>query len=309
MSDEFNQSKEMEYFEYEGNRFLVDAGVLKDVLVETEVVCIPETVKEIRRQAFLNARPEKRMRTLTIPASVRKIDRLAFAGLAGLCHVEISPGITVLEPGTFRNCPELESIHLPITLRRIESRVFENCTGLYEVILNAERISISEDAFLHCEKLKNSQIEAAIAEDIRRKKEEEEAARNAKYPFLNQTEQEDEQEEAEEEQMPQQNHNQNTEFCIRNGVLEHCEIGCSYIIIPAGVVSIGKNAFAGSEHKELLEKIDIPEGVERLEQRAFYGLSNLSAIHFPSTLSYVGAEALEGTSWLKSKERKIIASV
>ena len=295
MNDEINQSKEMEYFEYEGNSFLIDKGVLKDVLAASEVVRVPETVKEIRRRAFLNVRAEERMKILIIPASVRKIERLAFAGMCGLCRVEI------LEPGTFRNCPDLMQVILPDTLRRIESRVFENCTALSDVRLDAVQVSINEDAFLNCRSLKNSKIEAAIAEELQRRKEELEEKRNAKYPLINIMNTKQIQPETEQ---TEESFNQNTEFCIRNGVLEHCEIGCSHIVIPDGVVTIGKNAFAYSEHKELLKKAELPKSVERLEDRAFYGLSELSEIDFPSTVSYIGAEALEGTAWLKNQRKK-----
>ena len=46
MGDEFTLNEEMEYIEYEGNRFLIVRGVLKDVQVETAVVRLPEEVKD-----------------------------------------------------------------------------------------------------------------------------------------------------------------------------------------------------------------------------------------------------------------------
>ena len=295
MNDEIIQSEEMEYLDYAGNRFLVDGGVLKDVLVESAIVAIPETVREIRRQAFFNAKGEHRMSSLLIPASVKKIDRLAFAGLQELCYVEIAPGITTLKPGTFRNCSGLERISLPITLRRIESRVFENCTRLSEVILASEQISISEDAFLNCVSLKNSRIENAIAEEIRKRKELEEEARNAKYPFLNnmgvvQREEtvksnfsEELLQKAEKSSREEAERDSDGAFCIRNGVLEH---------------------YTGTECS-----VVIPEGVTALGERVFYGMKQLKEIHFPSTISYIGAEALEGTGWLAKERRNNICVI
>ena len=46
---------ETEYLKFEGNRFLIIEGALRDVHVENKVVRIPDEVKEIRRQAFLDA--------------------------------------------------------------------------------------------------------------------------------------------------------------------------------------------------------------------------------------------------------------
>ena len=37
MSEEFHTNNEMDYIYFDGNRFLIDRGVLKDVQVESEV--------------------------------------------------------------------------------------------------------------------------------------------------------------------------------------------------------------------------------------------------------------------------------
>ena len=141
MSDEISfyndaaANNEIEYVEFEGNRFLIDRGMLKDVQVQSKVVIIPESVKEIRRQAFIDARLMGKMETLVIPASVQKIERLSFAGMPYLKQVELKAQIATLEQGMFRNCMELETVILPNTLRKIESRAFENCLKLQTVAL------------------------------------------------------------------------------------------------------------------------------------------------------------------------------
>ena len=56
MSEERMLGREIEYQEFEGNFFLVDNGQLKDVRVEKEKVLVPDTVRVILRQAFLNAK-------------------------------------------------------------------------------------------------------------------------------------------------------------------------------------------------------------------------------------------------------------
>ncbi len=313
LENEIAEYDENGYLIYKGNRFLIDWGVLKDVIVETGVVRLPEDVREIRRQAFIDVREQNNMETLVIPASVRKIERLTFSGMESLRRVEILAGIIALEPGTFRNCSNLETVFLPNTLMKIESRTFENCERLCNVVLGTGNVRIAEDAFVGCGRLKNKQIEEAISRELSRRREEEEEARNAKYPSFNFASGAEEETESFDVLPDEANYqeenvslppgvNENTEFCIRDGVLEHCEIGCRYIVIPEGVVKIGQEAFAGAEQKELLERVDIPEGVEALERHAFYGLMNLKEIRFPSTLSYIGAQALEGTAWL-TRER------
>ena len=162
-----------EYLEFEGNRFLIVEGVLKDVQVETKVVRIPEEVKEIRRQAFLDDRLLGIMEVLIVPSTVQKIERLSFAGMAHLKLVDLQAQIATLEQGMFRNCMELEAIVLPSTLRKIESRAFENCLQLTKAELPRIWVQIAEDAFLNCVKLKDKRIEKGIEEaEYHRRKEE-----------------------------------------------------------------------------------------------------------------------------------------
>jgi len=304
LGDGFMTGNEIEYVEYEGNRFFVDGGILKDVQVETEVVKIPEIVTEIRRQAFLDAKLEGRMEELFLPSSVKKIERLSFAGMAHLRRAEILASVVTLEQGVFRNCMELEEILLPNTLRGIESRAFENCLKLNRIQLPAARVEIAEDAFLNCVCLDSRRIEKAVAEAAQKKKDELEEMRRAKFPHLyRNTEPEEEPAPKEEEPVPQTAQNTPEEpaaeetpqftapqilqpapqkapeaqFCIRDGVLERCEV--------------------------LSGHIRIPEGVTALADRVFYGQQELEHIEFPTTLSYIGAQALEGTGWL-SRERE-----
>ena len=399
MGDEFYQNnfisgqEEAEYREYEGNFFLIDRGVLKDVRIETELVRIPEDVVEVRRQAFLSECLGGRMEILVIPETVRKIEKLAFAGMDRLREVEIKIGLTSLEPGVFRNCADLEKVILSKSLVRIKSRAFENCTRLEEVVLLSRVVRIAEDAFANCFRLKNAQIEEAVAEEKELRMEEEARARLARFPHLvNQKKEEElaakkalkeakEQEAKEaaaiapatvgdkakgtesvvksvgeflratikgaikevikdtegekrkenakepgagakafeqknagqmvleappdaEELLLQQGINIGTEFCICDGVLERCEIGCRHIVVPATVKKIAPEAFSGSENKELLERLDLPEGLEEIMDQAFYGLTNLEEIRIPSTLRYIGAGAFEGTVWLEEERKR-----
>jgi len=313
-----------DYLEFEGNRFLIARGVLKDVQVENKVVRIPDIVTEIRRQAFLDARLLGKMEILIIPASVQKIERLSFAGMTGLKLVELQAQIVTLEQGVFRNCMDLEAIILPNTLRKIDSRAFENCLKLMRVELPRVWVQMAEDAFINCVKLKDKRIERGIEEAEYKRKKEELEARKARFPHLfvkedkgNEKEENTEvpvqeptgEQQAEksaaeelleaalmaEQQMPaefsvseeqqaqmpeisQKTETPEAHFCIYEGILERCEV------------------FGSS--------VKIPEGVTALADRVFYGISGLEEIVFPSTLSYIGVEALEGTAWLEREREK-----
>lgn len=292
---------EIEYAEFEGNRFLIVEGALRDVQVENKVVRIPDDVKVIRRQAFLDDRLLGKMEVLIIPASVQKIERLAFAGMAHLKLAQVQAQIATLEQGMFRNCMELEAVVLPNTLRKIESRAFENCLQLVQVELPRAWVQIAEDAFINCVRLKDKRIEKGIEEAEYHRKKEELEARKARFPHLFVQEEKAAAEELleallrEEQPAPEFSFSQPSlqiqipsvsqktepdaaDFCICEGVLERCEVSGS--------------------------SVKIPEGVTALADRVFYGRNDLEEIVFPSTLSYIGVQALEGTAWLQREREK-----
>ena len=60
-------------------------------------------------------------------------------------------------------------------------------------------------------------------------------------------------------------------------------------VVPEGVAALGnQGTFYGNES---LEHIVLPEGLERIGERAFYGCKNLQEITFPSSLKEIGANA------------------
>ena len=89
MSDEFNANHVLDYFYFEGNRFLIDKGVLKDVQVESEIVRIPDTVTEIRPSAGQNGGlAGSSFRKKNRASFLCRYGRTAFGGITGrYCYV------------------------------------------------------------------------------------------------------------------------------------------------------------------------------------------------------------------------------
>lgn len=314
--EEVQQEELEEQYEcYQGNLFWIEQGKLKDVLVKTESVVVPESVEVIKREAFLRPDTKAMITTLILPASVKKIEQLAFAGLDNVISVEILSKISKIEKGTFRNCVKLEKVVLPQSLQRIESRAFEHCSCLKEMVFGTEQIAISKDAFLYCSNLKEEKIIVKGYQQFEQEQKEKEKVRRKEQEILEQVMQKKQQEaeelakqkqvQKEQEELKRQLEiiNKDTKFCIRDGVLEKCEMGSEHIVIPEGVKEIGANAFSTSERKEVLVRIEIPEGVETIGERAFFGLKNLCEIKFPTSVCSFGAEALEGTAWI-NKQRE-----
>ena len=80
-------------------------------------------------------------------------------------------------------------------------------------------------------------------------------------------------------------------------------IAATYVV-PANVISIGAYAFSGianavgvgsttvaNNRRVNLNQITLPNGLIRINHRAFHGLTNLTGIHIPNTVQYIGFEA------------------
>lgn len=320
---EFDQRKEVQeegleepYELYQGNLFWIEQGKLRDVLVKTERVIVPESVEVIKREAFLRPDTKAMVTSLILPVSVKKIEQLAFAGLDNVTSIEILSRISKIERGTFRNCVKLEKVVLPQSLQRIESRAFEHCSCLKKMVFGSEQIAISKDAFLYCSNLKEEKIIVKGYQQFEQEQKEKEKTRRKEQENLEQVMQKKQQEteelakqkqfQKEQEELKRQLEiiNKDTKFCIRDGVLEKCEMGSEHIVIPEGVKEIGANAFSTSERKEVLVRIEIPEGVETIGERAFFGLKNLCEIKIPTSVCSFGAEVFEGTAWIKRQREQ-----
>ncbi len=74
---------------------------------------------------------------------------------------------------------------------------------------------------------------------------------------------------------------------IGDSAFENCSF--TEIVLPDTVRTIGKEAFA---YSGTVNAISVPEGVERLEDGVFTGLTTLETLNLPSTLSYIGDDAV-----------------
>lgn len=80
---------------------------------------------------------------------------------------------------------------------------------------------------------------------------------------------------------------------IGRSVFSETKLGA--VIIPNGVEGIGKNAF---EWCSVLEQVTLPEGLIRIEERAFGSCHELKTLRFPATVKVIGASAFEWCSEL-----------
>ena len=116
----------------------IDQSVFRKGRSYTSSVVLPNTLVNIRYCAFYKV---SRLKTVSIPQSVRIIDTSAFSTCENLEYVDIAPGCTHLGYRAFGNCKNLREITIPATVRQIGGECFLNCNKL---TIRGERGSYAE---------------------------------------------------------------------------------------------------------------------------------------------------------------------
>ena len=137
---------------YKDNRFL---ALRKRDLNEYEV---KDGVAIIGDRAFYDAK----LRTVTLPNSLRAIGQSAFAGCKNLTDVALPEGLEVIKDTAFRDCDSLAELALPSTLLAVGARAFG--PGLKRLVILSENVIFSPDAFKQAKSLEEIHVpEAACA--------------------------------------------------------------------------------------------------------------------------------------------------
>ena len=89
---------------------------------------------------------------------VSAIRERAFADWPGLTSVTIPASVTRIEHDAFSYCPDLTSITIPDGVIYIEDRVFAGCCGLTSINLPGSVFSIGDEAFYKCDRLTSVMI-------------------------------------------------------------------------------------------------------------------------------------------------------
>ena len=258
----------------------IEEGTFKHCANLTSVT-IPEGVTTIGGSAFANSG----LTSLTLPSTITSMSQ-SFYGCADLATLTLTPGITTLGQ-SFYNCPKLTTVNIPGSVKEIGSSDFSSCTGLTTVTLNE---GTEEVNFSGCTDLTTINFPSSIKEIYFKN-----------CPSL--------------ETVTLQ------EGVTRIGSFEGCS-GLKQINIPSTVTYIGgfkacnnlekviiadipswcaarhydaryygPTVMAGKlylgtvDDYEEITNLVIPEGVTKITGEAFIGLSNITSVTLPSTLT------------------------
>lgn len=96
-----------------------------------------------------------KLRSLTMPSSILKIDEDAFAACHYLREVNLSEELTEIPMYAFDHCESLKRIIIPSKVQLIGYGAFQHCSNLEDIILGESLESIGVDAFMGCMSLQN----------------------------------------------------------------------------------------------------------------------------------------------------------
>lgn len=120
----------------DGNNYDIEFGWKKEIpshtfigMSQVTAITIPEGIEIIRQYAF----NDTRIKSFTIPDSVKYIYNDAFSGCNELKSIDMPDGVFYLGPRVFKNCTKLESINIPKNISTIDSEAFYNCSSLTRI--------------------------------------------------------------------------------------------------------------------------------------------------------------------------------
>merc|ERR1740124_449980 len=260
---------------------------------------LPDEITEIGKDAFKNC---WRLKSITIPASVKTIGYAAFRG-SGLVSINFADNSLLGEIGimAFMYCFSLKSITIPASVTKIGQEAFhESGLNCIEFEDNSLLREIGAEAFRHCKGLISIIIPASV-EMIGY-----EAFRGSGLEFLN-----------------FKDNSKGRSLLREIGTLAfyNCS-GLNSITIPASVEIIGPGAFdqnSGLEsinfkdnsqlveignsafrRCEELKMISIPENVQKIGIRAFEACASLKTVSIPPGMEVIGDKAFMSCTALTS---------
>ena len=267
---------------------------------ELTSIIIPNSVTSIGERAFEGCTG---LTTITLPESLTSIGNSAFEECSGLTTITLPESLTSIGDQAFRLCSGLTSITLPESLTSIGSGAFWSCTGLTSITIPESLTSIGYGAFTNCTSLTSVTWNARVCNS------------NGSYLFLSSWGD------------FVNNDTKITTFTFGNKVEQIPSGLCSElkgltsITIPESVTSIGGGAFSGctgltsvtwnaracgsggslfNDSKSTITTFTFGDQVEQIPDSLCEGLSGLTSITLPESVTSIGLRAFDNCSGLES---------
>lgn len=214
---------------------------------------------KIDKEAFCN---DSMLGTINIPDGVKSIGGTAFLNCTRLSEVTLPEGLTTIEIQAFGGCKSLKSVIIPSTVKTINSYVFSGCSSLSSVIIKegTQEATIERECFENCKSLTSIEIPgnyssigiSAFSGCI--------SLKSVKYAASVNN--------------------------IKHKILDWAFSSCTSltnVVLEEGLTRISRDAFRNTN----IEKLNLPEGLNYIEESAFEGCKNLTYVSIPSTMENI----------------------
>lgn len=244
-----------------GNKMKINQRVLESCRIEDDedVIKVPYGVVAIGKDCFSNTACKE----VILPNSVKWIEGGAFSYCKQLRGIHLPNQLQKIGVNAF--ClSHLQAIEIPSTVRVLGANAFANCTDLHDVILNEGLTKIDDCAFINSELHGSLEIPSTVKK----------IGINAFYHTS-----------LEGITFKGDDKISLSSSCFREcRNLKRIEWGSSYVdVLPC-------SCFAGCA----LEEIEVPNGVEVIDEKCFSYNKLLRSIKLPSSLKEIRFEAFEG---------------
>ena len=248
---------------------------------------IPDGTTEIGEYAFAGGQ----FTSVTIPNSVTNVAPTAFAGCENIVEVSLGSGLSgvdectlaTLFPGSYGS---IRSVQLDDGFTEIGRGMFAGCASLEAFAVPPGVTRIGADAFLGCDAIKRVDV-----------------ASFDQWMFL---------------EFENENANPLVEgatlyvngqpfgsgasvvggLTILDGWVVDCEDrGAEEVVVPEGVVGIGRGAFAGMYD---LADVSLPSSLRYIGERAFAECTYLDGLVIPDGVEIIASGAFEDCSWMQT---------
>ena len=122
-------------------------------------VTLPAGVTTIGGSAFDNC---SSLSSITIPEGVTSIGRSAFSDCSSLISITIPEGVTTIGDRAFYSCSSLSSITIPEGVTTIGNSAFYGCSSLISITLPQGLTAIGDRAFSSCSSLSSIKLPAGV---------------------------------------------------------------------------------------------------------------------------------------------------
>lgn len=181
-------------------------------------------------------------------------------GCTALTQITIPEGVTEIGHHVFTECDNLVRVDIPPTVTSIGNGAFHKCKLLKDIELPDGLTYLGESAFYSCESLEKIVVPEGVT-----------ALYN--HTFFGCVALADVEIKGQVTELGKQAFGET--FAITE------------LVLPEGLKTIGVGAFAWSN----IEKINIPDGVERIEELAFVNCLFLGDLVLPKSVKYIGRQA------------------